>query len=329
MKYLEIIISLIFIYLLLSLFSSIVMEFISTLFRMRASTLYETIAKMLGEKLTDDFYKSPIIKMIGDNKTTFWNNTRNDNMPHEINSKTFVDALLQQTKIDSKTLPSDVKDIISNLNDNDVKEYLLYLLNKADGDIKKFKSEIEEWYDMMMTRTIAWYKRKTQYFLIVIGILLAVIFNADSIRIISELSNNDKLRMETVKSATEFIKLNDSLKLNNLSDTIRIKTSSVPDTTKKKTSSVPDKIKQPNSLDSLQVNIVNEYNKAIKQSNNLLGWEERTFPTMYTSKCSFINGLISILGFVLTGFAISLGSTFWFDMLKKVTNIKVLAQQDN
>ncbi|HPI54654.1 MAG TPA: hypothetical protein PLU10_08160, partial [Chitinophagaceae bacterium] len=103
MKYLEILVSLIFIFLLLSMFSSIIMEFISTFFRMRASTLQKSIAKILGatsvdEKIVREFYEVPLIKMIGEDTNAFFSIFKKGNLPHQIDSKTFKDAILYMSK---------------------------------------------------------------------------------------------------------------------------------------------------------------------------------------------------------------------------------------
>jgi hypothetical protein len=336
MKYLEITISLVFIFLMLSLFSSIIMEFISTFFRMRASTLQQTIAKMLGansikEENVKKFYETPIIKMLGEQTTAFFGNINANNLPHTIDSKTFATTLLFISKnpLNKEENEGQKVNYTDNLTEDiidksmlgqDGKTYLKYLLSKVNDKYKdlekdkekdelkkitaakyeELKKEIEIWYDMMIERTITWYKRKTQYILIIIGILLAVIFNADSIRIITELNKNDKARMEIVKAATEYVKANDSLKLNTLTTNIY----------------------------SLHLNIIEEYNNALSQTYNILGWENKIV-VKCPEKKDCLKIFISVIGYILTGFAISLGSNFWFDMLKKITNIKVLANQDN
>lgn len=84
-------------------------------------------------------------------------------------------------------------------------EIFSVLLDQANGDLTRLKKLIENWYDETMDRVTGWYKRQTFQLLFVIGIILAVLFNVDSIAIIKNLSKNSTARETLAGMAENYI----------------------------------------------------------------------------------------------------------------------------
>lgn len=342
-KYLEVFIALSFIYLLLSLFSSILMEYFATLLRLRATTLKETIAKMLGEsklndKLVTAFYNLPIIKTLGDQRF-IWGSLQGNSMPHDIDVKSFVSAMLQllnnsRSNGNSAALSDQLIEHNDLLN-REIKDQLLHYWNKAKGVPADFERELEEWYHLMMLKTTAWYKRKVQYVLIFIGFILALLFNGDTLRLVSDLYQQDEVRQELVKSASDYIKNNAPPK--------SVNQSQANDTSTSGTTPASDSILRM-KIDSLNIEIASMYKRNLQKTQGLLGWQD-TFSTISrpylkatrdscasSKKCTKLHmhysirnlSWFAILGYLLTGLAISMGANFWFDMLKKLFDVGVL-----
>lgn len=53
--------------------------------------------------------------------------------------------------------------------------------NRAGGDLETFRAAAEAWFDHAMDRLSGWYKRRTQLFLWIFGLGLAVVLNVDAI----------------------------------------------------------------------------------------------------------------------------------------------------
>ena len=70
-------------------------------------------------------------------------------------------------------------------------------------NIDKFILKIEGWFEDSMNRVTGWYKRQTQIILFFIGILMAGLFNADTVQITSRLSNNREAREKLVQLAIQ------------------------------------------------------------------------------------------------------------------------------
>ncbi|MCC7029589.1 MAG: hypothetical protein IT257_04725 [Chitinophagaceae bacterium] len=310
MKYLDILIGLIFVYLLLSLFSTLIMEYISTIGRMRATLLKETIRKMLDPAKDDPvnaFYKMPLIKFFGERRWAFWSSKEEDNLPSYIEPKNFATTLLQFILgPDYKTNPQTAGGIVGIINahkfiSESTRDHLLLLISKTQAGGKSFfdqlEIEIENWFNQTMERTSTWYKRKVQYILLYVGLAVAIAFNADTLRMAGQLNQDDKLRNELVKNATDFVAKHDSLPM--------------------------PQAAQQTEVVNLRDSVVANYLRTADLSANLLGWKNDDGDWEDFKKYFFRK----LIGFLLTAIAISLGSNFWFDMLKKLLNIKVLAEK--
>ncbi len=313
-KLLDIAIGLFFVYLLLSIFAMAIMEVISALFRMRGELLKDTLNKMLfdakqekqetNNASIEKFYDRPIMNFLGDNMTSWlfldklvrkipwWK--QNQKLPSYIKPEDFMDALLMYINEDQYT--KDLEKITARIDENiflseKTKKHLLYLIQKSDGKIQNFKYHLIHWFKETMDRANSWYSRQVQYILIVVGLVISVVINADTISIFKKLNHDPKLRTELVDSAAKYVNDNKNLPENNSKD-----------------------------FQDLEKNVENQYQNLIKESGGILSWEKEELDDLKS------NWWLKLFGFIMTAAAISLGSNFWFDMLKKVINVRVLGQ---
>lgn len=79
--------------------------------------------------------------------------------------------------------------------------YLRSLWQEAGADTNKFKLLLEKWFNDTNERATGWYKKYTQLSLLLIGFVMAVVFNVDSIAIHRILSKDEKAREQLVQVA--------------------------------------------------------------------------------------------------------------------------------
>ena len=140
----------------------------------------------------------------------FW---RWRNLPSYIPSRNFALALMDMAargpKLDAGTSPDatapvTVESIRANLGTIEnpaVQRALLIALDRAEGDLQKAQANLEAWYDSAMDRVSGWYKRSTQWFLIGIGLLLAIGLNINTLKIADTLYHDKTARDLIVESA--------------------------------------------------------------------------------------------------------------------------------
>jgi len=90
-------------------------------------------------------------------------------------------------------------------------EILRLHLAKSIYNIEAFSGKMEQWFNDTMDRVSGWYKRQVQVILIIIGVVLAFMFNVDVIDITTKLSKDDKLRDKLVTSAVAYSKAHQEL----------------------------------------------------------------------------------------------------------------------
>jgi hypothetical protein len=284
---LSVIIGIVFVLLLFSLLASTVMEILAALLSLRGLHLLRTLKNMLGDQ-TSKFLEHPFFRQLAyatGRKTPMTAYS----LPSWINKSTFSAIL---TDLLESNGTGELEQKIHDLPAGDLKELLLYLYRQTDGTLTQFKNKVENWFDEVMERASDWYKRSTKWWLFGVGFTMAVIFNTDTIQIYTSLSTNSVLREDFVTLATKFIEHNDS---------------------------VPSfDANQAKALDVV-VPQFTEMAKTYKESVSSplgLGWSESQFNLTTTQ------WLVKILGWLLSGIAVTFGAPFWFEILKKLISIK-------
>jgi hypothetical protein len=212
---LEVIIGLMFVYSLLSLLCSTINEqIIVRLLALRARTLEDGIKTMLktiphdpkAQNLTQKFYEHPLIQSLA----------MGIKKPSYISTRAFTLVLkdvLKDANIDMKTIPAlkpmlnqiktDAQQEPANKDSIDLKTVaaLKPVQDQIKTDAQQEQASIENWYDDAMDRVSGWYKRKTQVIIFLLGLLMTVSLNVDTINIITDLTNSSALRATIVSAA--------------------------------------------------------------------------------------------------------------------------------
>jgi hypothetical protein len=316
---LDVVIGLVFIYLLYSLLATIIQEIIATHLKLRAKVLKEGISRMLDDdhvdnSLSEEFYNHPLIKFLGQNKSR----SQPSYLTSGNFSKVLIDLLrgekvqagqsfsplIQQALSDEKTQwGAGVKISPQTLS------FLKSLWIDAQGDVEAFGKLVEQWFDDTMERASGWFKKKTQFILFVTGLSLAIIFNIDSISIAHKLAKNPKLATQLADNASIFAQSNQEL----------MNQQGISDATVK--DSLISILKKNRALVDSSTRLINEN---IADSNKLLGLGWTITSPNGESTFSFASNFHwwSIIGWLITALAVSLGAPFWFDLLNKLTQLR-------
>ena len=199
---LDVAIAIVFIYLLVSLVISAINEFIASLLKSRAKNLSKGIHALLQDPSQAGWvarlYQHPLIQSL----------SPPNSKPSYIPSRTFALALLDliapATADGARTL-ADLKTGMANL-PQPLQRTLTNLLDEAQHDVERLKTQIEIWFNNGMDRASGWYKRKTQWIQFFLGLSLVILLNIDSVHIGRTLfAVNSPLRASLVESAKSFV----------------------------------------------------------------------------------------------------------------------------
>jgi hypothetical protein len=191
--------------------------------------------------------------------------------------------------------------------DNKAVEAFVALLADADQDIPKFQNNLENWYNDAMDRVSGWYKKYTQKVLLVIGLLLALVFNVDSVRIARTLWISRDARQGMVAAANRYVQ--DHPKSTAVdADSISRQPADV----------AGEKMKQ---LKSEMENTVGAFSAVTNQELIPIGWRHHFSDykdyVVNNPGYALMQFLKTIPGWLMTAAALSLGAPFWFDTLNK------------
>ena len=87
-----------------------------------------------------------------------------------------------------------------------IRRVMHLMLDSANGDLVRVQANIETWFNSGMDRVAGWYKRKTQWILLGIGLILAVGLNVDTLKVATALYQQDALRSQLVAQAGALVK---------------------------------------------------------------------------------------------------------------------------
>ena len=350
---LDVVIGLVFVYLLLSLMCSAANEMMEGWLKNRAADLERGLRELLkdpkGDGLVKKVYDHPLISGLfegGYNPADVGKLKRffgQLNLPSYIPTRTFALVLLDTalpakdnqsggtatatpsgltTDDESRDAFEKLRSSISSIGNADVAKALLALVDAADNDVAKARENIEKWFDASMDRVSGWYKRRSQVFVFVIGLFVTVGVNADSVLIAKRLSADKVLRESLVSAAQDYAKVSASQPSANATTNSNSSSTSASGTT---TSIDEEEKKACLNPDSPEC----KYRKSLKELKSLslpIGWESgvdgQKWPGLRFWGGPFWTGWAQafrehIFGWLLTGLAISLGAPFWFDTLNK------------
>jgi hypothetical protein len=275
---LDIVIGMAFLFTLLSLIASGMSEFIETIAKHRAKNLERGIREMLGadgQNFVQNLYNHGLINSL---YRGTYDPANKGTLPSYIPSSNFALAVLDLVKHPPAGLavPKNVGEALRTFEESEPE------------DLGQLQKSIEGWYDNSMERVAGWYKRRSQWIILGLGVIIAVAVNADSIRFATNLSKDTTLRQGVVaaaQAAAGQAKQDDSA-LNQIKTDL-------------------------SSLEGLKLP---------------LGWTNED-KTSTNSDAGFLSALLRNLeshgvGWLLTALAISLGAPFWFDLLKKIIGVR-------
>lgn len=205
---LETIIGLVFVYLLLSMICSALQEWIATLFAWRSKTLFEGVSKMVcgDANLLREIYSHPLIDGLS-RKSWLDRRLNREARPSYIAPQTFAKAFLAAANVTPQSLANNNFAQARNgqpLQQN-MQKLLTSLSETTPGNIDALRESVAQWYADAMDRVSGWYKRKTHLVLLIIGLAVAIAFNADTLMLARAFWTDPVLRAETNAAAQQWI----------------------------------------------------------------------------------------------------------------------------
>ncbi|MFA6245112.1 MAG: hypothetical protein WC655_29485 [Candidatus Hydrogenedentales bacterium] len=278
----EVALGLMFCFASLSVIVSGIMEIFARTLNLRAKCLEEGLRSILAgsQNVTvDGILKHPLLTVLAQPKS---------GKPSYIPSNTFALALL-----DILSVKKDDNGLLaaSNLDpaplggeEPNLTKAIKTLLAAADGNAEVMRTQVEKWFDATMDRASGWYKRRTQWTILLTSIVVVCAGNVDAINIGEKLWNQPELR-NSINAGME---------------------------------QALDKWKPTEGDDKEHVSdeLARFIIGRLPGSGLPLGWSSEDF-----SESTYEN-FIKLIGLTLSAAAASMGAPFWFDAIGKLVNLR-------
>jgi hypothetical protein len=230
--------------------------------------------------------------------------SRRRKLPSYISSRSFATAVMDlvvpnasgQTTMDG--IPERIKDMP--VAPGPLKDSLQSLAASANGDIDRFRTSIENWYDDHMARVSGWYKRRTTLITFIAGGILVLLLNINAVTIGRALYSDSATRTAVSAVASQG-------------------------------NPCPASSDQQSCLSALEKRVSDA-----AQAGLPLGWGIVPACTVQHAKCGWLeqHGIttpgdgswwqvfLAVLGFLATIVALAPGAQFWFGLVVKLNSLR-------
>lgn len=315
----DVVIGLVFVFFVCSLAVSGINEFVRKLLNTRAKALWTSISRMLdpseaaaqsegitarleeapargqpvhssfgdgtaGSSLAGLLYDHPLIGRL--DPTRLNKPTRISHIPPTDFARALVDILTPEDDDGNKQweqLGTEIRKLPRPL-----RSQFLVLYEEAEGNVLKFRVAIEGWFDSSMDRVSTWYKQRTRIVMFAYGLLVAVLFNVSAVNVTAELYENDVVRETVVELAAA-----------------QAAQESIQDCTNRTC-------------------VEEEIGKVVDTGLPVL-WRGCSDRNDNDVLCGFEDGRATagtIVGWLITAAALSVGAAFWFALLKRAFQLR-------
>lgn len=316
---LEVAIGLVFSWLVLSLATMQVQEWISTFLAWRARFLEKALLNMLGdETLVERFYAHPLIRSISPPGKKPGEIRRPSYIPAQRFAAAILDVFFSAGQPSLRTTGSlSLQDLRQGLQElrtaypslatilDHFFPNLDQRLERGEMNLAQLRGQMESWFDDAMERLSGAYKRHAQQWALIIGMVLAVLFNVDTVNIARQLWREPTLRQVIVQQAAVQSNLDPSTGLSQAREYVE-------------TLSIPV-----------------GWSVAAPQPDQQCGWQpgQAVYPAVWVgNECrvlstlprmdDFWGWLVKLIGIFISGLAAMQGAPFWFDILRRLVNLR-------
>ncbi|MFT6164325.1 MAG: hypothetical protein ACJA1T_000334 [Zhongshania aliphaticivorans] len=199
--WLDVAIGLVLIYLGLSLFVTIINEYIAQICSWRSKHLCASLEQLLSDQenpaLAKILANNPGLKPFFDNDPS----TQSSYIDPNTLAHLLVGGLA--TMAENGSAFKDISDVIDKMNDSALKAQLQALARTAENNTAKLVHSVTDWVDRSLTMLGESYKKRLQISSFFIGLAAAMSLNIDTVTLVQQLYKNKEARDATIELAVQ------------------------------------------------------------------------------------------------------------------------------
>lgn len=292
---LDVAIGIIFFYASLSLACTTITEYISRKAKLRTKKLEQGLAALLDTKLAGEAMDGLVEKIMTHPVIAPKSLQGEGSRPTEIAPKAFAAAVFDIVRKGQATSSlAELQASVEQLPAGEAKTALLTVIDSADGDLERAREIVAAWFDEGMKWVSGWYKRAVQFITRWCAVILVLALNADTTVLVHTLWTDQAVRESIAGAADQAV-------------------------------AAPA-----DASEGTQANRFAELRQQAEAGLNPfpLGWsldegDPRAPRNWHEGGAGQVWGILhKLFGFLITVVALSVGGPFWFDILKKMVNLR-------
>jgi hypothetical protein len=292
----DVAIGLTLIYLGTGLFVTIVNEYIAQMLNWRGRQLHAALKQLIDDqKIKQMLMQHPAL-------VSFFNDQpgkANSYVDPKILAQLLVGSLSTATATNNTI--EQISEAIDKLPHSTLKTQLQSIIRTTGNKTENLVVAVSDWMDRSLTMMGESYKRNLQIMSFVVGLAIAVMLNINTVTLTERLYHDKELRNATTARA---ILISENITQEKL----------------KECQAQSDKISKSSDCAELEklIEVIQKRDKSLSELP--IGWSNTALSDFST--LSGWAGLESLVGWLLTALAVSLGAPFWFDLLNKAVSVR-------
>ncbi len=283
---LDVAIGLIVIYYLLGSVVSLVTQWINESFESRGKALEQYLVRLVGDKKIGDLISLPQMQALRPIRykgflSVFASATEPKKI-EKIPVATLVDAFFDLAGLTANKELELLKlaELIDKLPESEGKQAFINWINQGVTNIADLRSRATTYFGGMMEQAAATFRARARSFVIIFSLAITLLFGTDTIQLAQTLWSSAELRAVAAAQATAIVE------------------------------------KQ-----GVNANISNIIDDLGVYSIKIGWWQTQNFPEKNAPIIDWVLFVVlKVVGLGITAIAVSQGSSFWYDLLKKVTS---------
>jgi hypothetical protein len=285
---LEVALGMALLYYLLGLVVSWICKIVMETFETRGRALEEYLKRIVGNKSLGPLISMPQIRSLAPVRYQSWLGVFSSDVKmvekkvEKIPVTNLVDAFFDLTQLDIAASGEELVNTINKLPPSEGKTELLRMINSGVTQSADLRAKMTQWFEGLMDQAAAKYKAYARQFVILFSLFITVFFGVDSIDLFKQLWANPDLRAIAAVKAQTYI--------------------------------------EKNGYDADTTTLMAD----LEDLNIKIGWSSlvKNMPAPGQVLDFLKFWVLKALGLLITTVAVSQGSSFWYDVLHKLTEAK-------
>ncbi len=288
---LEVVIGLVFVFYVLGAIVSLITQWMNEAFETRGKSLEKHLKKIVGDSHVGDFVKLPQLQALRPIRYKSWysfiTSATEPKMVEKIPVATLVDSYFDFVGLTATTeITGDkLKELISAFPDSEGKRAIAKWVAQGVTNLEDLRKRTTAYFTGLTDQAAATFRSNSRSFVITLSIFLTLLLGTDSIQLARTLWQNAGVRALAVAQAEMAVQMQQA-------------DGSAPEV------NVDDLLQQ-----LIDLNVVK------------IGWWQTELPPAGSTAGTWLGFIVlKALGLGLTVMAVSQGSSFWYDLLKKLVS---------